>query len=139
MTRKLIDWVVLPLVGLGAFLILWATASSMTHNPDTQKADLPSPAQTWEGIKLYILEPFAKRGELDQGILSFTWLSLQLVVRGYSIALLIGAPLGFLLGASRTFAKCFDPITQILRPVSPLAWLPLGYLIFMAAQSRWPE
>src|SRR5687768_7689682 len=105
MTRKLIDWVVLPLVGLGAFLVFWAIASSMTYNPDTLKADLPSPAQTWEGSKLYILEPFAKRGELDQGILSFTWLSLKLVVKGYSIALLIGAPLGFLLGASRTFAK----------------------------------
>lgn len=139
MTKKLIDLILLPLIGLGAFLAFWAVASSMTYNPDIDKADLPSPAQTWEGSKLYILEPFAKRGELDQGILAFTWLSLQLVVKGYSIALLIGAPLGFLLGASSTFAKCFDPIIQILRPVSPLAWLPLGYLIFMAAQRKWPE
>ena len=40
-------------------------------------ADLPSPAETWDKSKLYITEPFAKRGELDQGILRFTWLSLE--------------------------------------------------------------
>ena len=80
--------------------------------------------------KLYILEPFAKRGELDQGILRFTWYSLVLVAKGYALAILIGTPLGFLLGLSRMFAKSFDPIIQVLRPVSPLAWLPLGLVLF---------
>ena len=41
----------------------------MTYDPDTRQADLPSPVQTWEESKLYVLEPFAYRGELDQGIL----------------------------------------------------------------------
>ena len=59
-------------------------------------ADLPSPAETWKKSKPYIPEPFAKRGEFDQGILSFTWLSLKLVAQGYVIALLVGTPIGFL-------------------------------------------
>ncbi len=93
-------------------------------------ADLPAPSETWVASKPYIVEPFAKRGELDQGILRFTWLSLKLVVQGYLLALLIGTPIGFLLGLSRNFTLAFDPIIQILRPVSPLAWLPLGMVMF---------
>ena len=80
--------------------------------------------------KLYIVEPFAKRGEADQGILRFTWYSLILVAKGYTLALLIGTPLGFLLGMSKTLTQIFDPIIQFLKPVSPLAWLPLGYVLF---------
>ena len=60
----------------------------------------------------YVVEPFAKRGELDQGILRFTWYSLVLVAKGYALALLIGTPLGFLLGLSKLF-------TQELRPDHP--------------------
>ncbi|RYD32006.1 MAG: nitrate ABC transporter, permease protein, partial [Verrucomicrobiaceae bacterium] len=93
-------------------------------------ADLPSPGETWQASKPYIVEPFAKRGELDQGILRFTWLSLKLVAQGYFLALVIGTPIGFLLGLSKRFTKAFDPIIQILRPVSPLAWLPLGMVLF---------
>ncbi len=88
------------------------------------------PLKTWEVSKLYIVEPFEKRGELDQGILRFTWYSLVLVAKGYALAILIGTPLGFLLGLSKMFAKSFDPIIQVLRPVSPLAWLPLGLVLF---------
>ena len=94
---------------------------------------LPNVVETWQASKLYILQPFAKRGEMDQGILRFTWYSLILVAKGYALALLIGTPIGFLLGLSRTFTKAFDPIIQVLRPVSPLAWLPLGLVLFMGA------
>ena len=130
--------VLLPLVGITAALLLWAAASSLTTNPATGISDLPSPLKTWEGSKLYILEPFAKRGELDRRVGSFLLLSLGLVIKGYAIALLVGTPLGFLLGTSKTFARMFDPIIQVLRPVSPLAWLPLGYLIFIAVQRSAP-
>jgi nitrate/nitrite transport system permease protein len=90
--------------------------------------------KTWEASKLYILKPFEKRGELDQGILRFTWYSLVLVAKGYALAILIGTPLGFLLGLSKLFAKSFDPIIQVLRPVSPLAWLPLGLVLFQRSE-----
>jgi len=61
---------------------------------------------------------------MDQGILRFIWYSLILVAKGYTLALIIGTPIGFLLGLSKTFTKIFDPIIQVLRPVSPLAWFP---------------
>jgi nitrate/nitrite transport system permease protein len=132
----------LPLIGIGAILALWAITSA------SWATNLPSPLRTWEVSKPYILAPFEKRGELDQGILRFTWYSLLRVAKGYVIALAIGTPLGLMLGLSRFFTNAFDPIIQILRPVSPLAWLPLGFVLFqkpdpagtftIAMCSMWP-
>ena len=131
--KRLTDWFLLPAIGVGAMLLLWAIVSA------TVSEDLPSPVQAWEESKLYIQEPLAYRGELDQGILRFTWLSLSLVAKGYALALLIGTPLGFLLGASKVFSKTFDPIFQVLRPVSPLAWLPLGLVLFSGFRGNTSE
>jgi nitrate/nitrite transport system permease protein len=135
-------WMLLPIAGTVVILIGWSILSA------TIASSLPSPTKTWEMSKPYILEPFAKRGELDQGILRFTWYSLLRVAKGYSLGLLIGVPLGFLLGVSRTFSRCVDPTIQLLRPVSPLAWLPLGLVLFqkpdpaatfaIAMCSMWP-
>ena len=122
--RKLLPALLLPLVGLLALLLLWSFSSA------TWSKSLPSPAKTWEVSRDYITAPLAKRGELDQGILRFAWYSLVLVAKGYALALLVGTPLGFLLGRSKLFARSFDPIIQLLRPVSPLAWLPLGLVLF---------
>lgn len=124
---KKIDWLILPLVGGVLMIALWYVLSS------TVSKELPNPTKTWDSSKPYVVEPLAKRGELDQGILRFTWLSLVLVAKGYFIALVIGTPLGFCLGLSKTFTKMFDPIIQVLRPVSPLAWLPLGMVLFLGA------
>src|SRR5216684_4778933 len=126
MKKFRLDWLVLPLIGIVAVILLWQVSSS------TWAKELPSPARTWTASKDYILKPFEKRGEMDQGILRFTWYSLVLVAKGYAIALIIGTPLGFLLGLSKTFTHTFDPIIQILRPVSPLAWLPLGLVLFLS-------
>jgi nitrate/nitrite transport system permease protein len=118
----------LPLAGVLVMLLGWGLASA------TFAPNLPSPAKTWEASRLYVLEPFEKRGELDQGILRFTWYSLVRVAKGYAIGVAIGAPLGFMLGVSRIFRSSFDPIIQVLRPVSPLAWLPLGLVLFQKAE-----
>lgn len=150
---KKLDWLLLPAIGIVVCLLLWALIAGKETRKEyvddfgdkivkVQRtgisADLPSPAETWTKCKLYITEPFAKRGELDQGILRFTWLSLTLVVQGYAIALIIGTPIGFCLGLSKTFSKMFDPIFQVLRPVSPLAWLPLGMVLFLGAKITLP-
>src|SRR6266446_5279099 len=124
---KKLDWLVLPLMGFAAVLVIWQILSQ------TVAKDLPSPTQTWAKSKDYVLNPFEKRGEMDQGILRFTWYSLILVAKGYALALLVGTPIGFMLGLSKTFTKAFDPLIQILRPVSPLAWLPLGLVLFLSA------
>ncbi|HEY0705859.1 MAG TPA: nitrate ABC transporter permease [Polyangia bacterium] len=120
--------VFLPFAGFALLLALWSVVSA------TWAENLPSPSKTWESSRPYIMEPFAKRGELDQGILRFTWYSLVLVAKGYSLALILGTPLGFLLGRSKLFAKSLDPVIQLLRPVSPLAWLPLGLVLFQKSQ-----
>lgn len=137
-----LDWLWMPVLVILAVVVLW-NISSMTW-----ATSLPSPLKTLEVSKLYLVEPFAKRGELDQGILRFTWYSLVLVAKGYVIAILLGTPLGFFLGMSKLFTKGFDPLIQILRPVSPLAWLPLGLVLFgksepaaiftIAICSMWP-
>lgn len=128
-----LDWLILPFVGIFAVVLLWQISSK------TWAKELPTPAKTWEASKSYIMEPFAKRGEMDQGILRFTWYSLQLVAKGYALALLIGTPIGFFLGLSKGFTKMFDPVIQILRPVSPLAWLPLGLVLFLGAGKQASE
>jgi nitrate/nitrite transport system permease protein len=148
-----LDSILLPLIGIGLCVLIWygisgkpTTTQTVDDWGDTVtitkrsglSADLPTPAETWQASRPYVLKPFEKRGELDQGILAFTWLSLKLVVQGYAIALLVGTPLGFFLGLSKTFTKIFDPIIQILRPVSPLAWLPLGMVLFLSAKVSIP-
>jgi len=129
MTKR-IDFatMVLPLMGIGVTLLIWTMLST------TVARDLPSPIRTWEESKLYILNPFFKDGEMNQGIGRFAFLSLIRVGKGFLLAILMGTPLGFLLGLSAVFHRTFDPVIQILRPISPLAWLPLGLVIFKQSE-----
>jgi nitrate/nitrite transport system permease protein len=118
---------ILPLGGIGLALLVWWVASQLV-------SDLPSPARTWEESKVYILEPFAKRGEMDQGIVLLAYYSLLRVARGFLLGIAIATPIGFLLGVSPTLTRMFDPIMQVLRPISPLAWLPLGLVLFQKSE-----
>ena len=129
MTRR-IDFATraLPLLGIGVMLLIWTIISTAVA------VDLPSPMKTWEESKQYILNPFFKDGEMNQGIGRFAFLSLVRVAKGFLLAILIGTPLGFLLGLSTFFHRTFDPVIQILRPISPLAWLPLGLVIFRRSE-----
>src|SRR5262245_34180412 len=119
--------IVLPCIGVLAAGLLWFAVSRSVH-------DLPSPLRTWEESKLYITAPFEKRGEMDQGIGRLAFYSLLRVARGYALGILIGTPLGFLLGLSSALKRMFDPVMQVLRPISPLAWLPLGLVIFRKSE-----
>jgi nitrate/nitrite transport system permease protein len=141
--QQILHWF-MPVMGIFAVLLIWGAISGGVREEKTPAGftkkvktglikDLPGPIETWEKTKKYITEPFAKREELDQGILRFTWYSLLVVAKGYFFALLVGTPIGFMLGLSKTFTRMFDPIIQILRPVSPLAWMPLGVVLFMGA------
>ena len=75
--RKVL-FALLPLVGVASVLVLWSVSSR------TWSKNLPSPSKTWETSKPYVVEPLAKRGEMDQGVLRFTWYSLVLVAKGYA-------------------------------------------------------
>jgi len=117
----------LPLLGIGLALACWWAASSRIP-------DLPSPVRTWQESRLYILEPLTKRGEMDQGIGLLAYYSLVRVAQGFLLGIAIGTPLGFLLGVSPMLTRTFDPLIQILRPISPLAWLPLGLILFQKSE-----
>jgi nitrate/nitrite transport system permease protein len=131
----------LPLSGIALIALIWFVASRSVP-------DLPSPVQTWNESKTYVLQPFEKRGEMDQGIARLATYSLLRVSKGFLLGIAIATPLGLLLGVSPTLHRMFDPAIQILRPISPLAWLPLGLVVFrksepaamfaIAVCSMWP-
>jgi nitrate/nitrite transport system permease protein len=127
MNLNRIGHMLLPLVGIVLAGLGWWYASTVV-------TDLPSPMKTWEESKLYVLEPLAKRGEMDQGIGLLAYYSLIRVARGFFLGIVIGTPLGFLLGVSSTLHRMLDPLIQVLRPISPLAWLPLGLVIFQKSE-----
>ena len=124
--QRIIHWM-LPTVGVALALLAWWGASLLVP-------ELPSPARTWEESKLYVLEPLAKRGETDQGIALLAYYSLVRVGQGFLLGIVIGTPVGFLLGVSRLMSRMFDPLMQVMRPISPLAWLPLGLVLFQKSE-----
>ena len=117
-----------PLIGIASVVALWALLSY------TVAPDLPSPLRSWEESKRYVLDPFFKEGEMNQGMGRLAFYSLVRVAKGYGLALLIGTPLGFFVGMSRRFRYASDPIIQFLRPISPLAWLPIGLIVFQKSE-----
>ena len=127
MVLKRVTHLLLPLVGLGLALLAWWGASLTI-------TDLPSPVRTWEESKLYILEPLTKRGEVDQGIALLAYYSLVRVAQGFLLGIAIATPLGFLFGVSPVLSRMFDPLMQVMRPISPLAWLPLGLVLFQKSE-----
>jgi nitrate/nitrite transport system permease protein len=124
---KRVTPVLLPTCGIVLGLAAWYAASLAVP-------DLPSPVRTWQESRLYILEPLTKRGETDQGIVLLAYYSLLRVARGFLLGIAIATPLGFLLGVSKALTRMFDPIMQVLRPISPLAWLPLGLILFRSSE-----
>jgi nitrate/nitrite transport system permease protein len=126
--KKALQNFALSLIGVALVVVLWTVVSA------TVSKDLPSPLKTWQESKLYVMSPWEKRGEMDQGILRMAFYSLIRVAKGFGLAIALGAPLGFLLGSSPILSRMFDPVIQVLRPISPLAWLPLGLILFRQSE-----
>ncbi|MES2372915.1 MAG: nitrate ABC transporter permease [Bacteroidota bacterium] len=108
-------------------LCIWSLISRIT------KAEIPGPKATWLVFKELIAEPFYDRGPNDKGIGNQLMSSLLRVFYGFGIGSLIAIPAGLIMGASKIGMKLLNPLVQILRPVSPLAWFPLGLLAFKSA------
>jgi nitrate/nitrite transport system permease protein len=116
----------IPVVfGLALFVAVWAIIS--------QSSTLPGPVKTWHSAVQVFGDPFYRKGPNDQGIGWNILNSLGRVGIGFGLAALIGIPLGFMIGRFRFLANMTSPIVSLLRPVSPLAWLPIGLLVFKAA------
>ncbi len=115
-----------PLLGVLLFIGLWSIIS--VSNPN-----LPGPGKTWMSAVQVFSDPFYQKGPNDQGIGWNILSSLKRVGIGFGMAALIGIPLGFLIGRVAFINAMVTPIISLLRPVSPLAWLPIGLLVFKAA------
>jgi len=115
-----------PVLGIALFIGLWSLVSIMSPQ-------LPSPAKTWTSAVAVFSDPFYRKGPNDQGIGWNVLMSLQRVGIGFGLAALVGIPLGFILGRFRFANAMASPIISLLRPVSPLAWLPIGLMVFKAA------
>ena len=109
-----------PVLGLLVFLTVWYAIAQM--------GTIPGPARTWEAARVVFSDPFYRNGPNDQGIAWKIGGSLSRVGIGFGLAALVGIPLGFLF-----LRNMAEPVISLLRPVSPLAWLPIGLLVFKGA------
>ena len=92
-----------------------------------KKSDgFPTPVQFGEAIARNLAEPFYDRGSNDKGIGIQLGHSLARVGLGFVLAMLLAIPLGFVIGMSPLIYRALDPFIQILKPISPLAWMPIA-------------
>ncbi len=116
-----------PLAGFGVLLLIWEFVSA------TSTTGFPSPAATWTQAVEVFSDPFYRNGPNEQGVGWNVLSSLQRVAVGFGLAALVGIPAGFAIGRFEFLSRMFNPLISLLRPVSPLAWLPIGLLVFKGA------
>ena len=116
-----------PVLGLGLLVLVWEIVSVAT------KGSIPSPWETWLQAMDIFSNPFYRKGPNDQGVGWNVLASLQRVALGFGLAAIVGIPVGFLIGRFDFLSRMFNPIISLLRPVSPLAWLPIGLMVFKGA------
>ena len=115
-----------PVLGMLILLGIWYVATF-------KGGSIPGSGKTWDAAAILFSDPFYRNGPNDQGIGWNVLSSLQRVGIGFGFAALVGIPLGFILGRSQFLSAMINPIISLLRPVSPLAWLPIGLLVFQKA------
>ena len=118
--------VVGPVAGFALFVLVWQVVAMRIP-------EIPTPGVTWRAAVELFADPFYDNGPNDKGIGWNLLASLQRVGIGFGLAALVGIPVGFAIGRYAPVRAMFSPIVSLLRPVSPLAWLPLGLLLFKAA------
>jgi nitrate/nitrite transport system permease protein len=114
------------LVGLALLVGAWEIVAQ-------QGGRIPDPATVWQAAAKIFADPFYSKGPNDQGIGWNVLSSLKRVGIGFGLAAAVGIPLGFVIGRFRFAAGMAAPVIALLKPVSPLAWLPIGLLLFKAA------
>lgn len=121
------DRVFLPILGfLGVIVLWWAIALA---KPEL----IPTPPEALVANLDYILHPFYRRGPGDLGLGWLLLASLRRVLVGFTLGALVAIPVGFLIGMSEKAMMALNPVIQIFKPVSPLAWLPIALSIFNLA------
>ncbi len=115
-----------PVLGLALLVLVWQIIA-------VKNSAFPSPAVTAAEAARLFADPFYSKGPNDQGIGWNILASLKRVAVGFGLAAVVGIPLGFMVGRFKFLAGMFNPVISLLKPVSPLAWLPIGLLVFKAA------
>ena len=118
-----IGWAVL---GTAVVVLLWQLAAS-------RSTDVPAPLDGARTLVDLLGDPFYDNGPNDKGVGLQLATSLQRVFTGFALAAVVGVLAGLLLGASRRAWLAFNPVVQVLRPVSPLAWFPIWLAVFKDA------
>jgi len=120
-------WRVLPpLVGTSLLIAIWGLLT-------IKGGSFPTPWAVWQAAVALFSDPFYSNGPNDQGIGWNILFSLERVALGFGLAALVGIPAGFLIGRFTVMHHMAAPLISLLRPVSPLAWLPIGLLVFKSA------
>jgi nitrate/nitrite transport system permease protein len=122
------DVFLLPIMGFLGTILLWWVVALMNHEL------MPTPPEAFVANLDYILHPFYQRGPGNLGIGWLLIASLRRVLIGFFLGAVVAIPLGFLIGMSRPAMLALNPIIQIFKPVSPLAWLPIALAIFNLAE-----
>ncbi len=118
-------------LSLAVFLALWEAYVRLGLATKLLPAPTAVAAVAWDAVS----HPFYDNGENDKGIGLHLLASLGRVAIGFGLAAIIAIPLGIVLGLSNLATRAIDPYVQVLRPVSPLAWLPIGLALFKSSQT----
>ena len=116
-----------PLLGFALLILVWQLVALRSTT------GFPSPLATWQQALTVFSDPFYSKGPNDQGVGWNVLSSLQRVALGFGLAAAVGIPAGFAIGRFEFLSRMFNPLISLLRPVSPLAWLPIGLLVFKGA------
>ena len=113
-------------VGLAVVGALWQLAAARVPQ-------LPTPVEGLQALRTQLATPFHDNGPNDKGVALLLAGSLRRVFAGFLLAAVVGVPLGIAMGASRRVWQAANPVVQLLRPVSPLAWFPIWLVVFKNA------
>jgi len=134
MNKETLKKIIMPLLVFAVLIQVWSGIAIIVE-------DFPTPSDTYvaafgginsEGDELegVLSDPFYVENQDDKGVFWQILASLKRVFGGFALAIIVGVPIGLLIGMSKTAQYAFDPFIQIFKPVSPLAWLPLLLFIF---------
>ncbi|MDX2240449.1 MAG: nitrate ABC transporter permease [Leptolyngbyaceae cyanobacterium bins.302] len=121
------DTVLLPALGFLGIIALWWGVALLRQDL------MPTPPEALVNNLDFILNPFYQRGPGDLGLGWLLLASLRRVILGFVLGALVAIPIGFLIGMSRPMMLALNPVIQIFKPVSPLAWLPIALAVFNLA------
>ena len=114
---KILTTALYSLVGFVLLIAIWQLGAARVDN-------LPAPSATFTKLQDLLSEPFYNRGPDDKGVGLRMIASLQRVFAGFGLAVAVGVPVGLLIGASKRAWQMFNPVIQVLRPVSPAGVVP---------------